>query len=155
MTRRSSIEIHHKDAGDTKTTASPASSHALPEPPAHCLARASEEASRPEGDGENRQRLCALKAVPDPANLLRATNTWTINVSANLLSLIDPMWLTNGRFRLTVTGTAPQGFVIQASTNLINWNSLSTNTLTASRFDYTNSGQTNTLKRFYRAYTPP
>jgi len=73
----------------------------------------------------------------------------------NQLSLTDPLWLGNGRFRLTVTGAAPQGFVIQASTNLMNWVSLSTNTLTANRFDYTNSGQTNTQHRFYRASAPP
>ena len=74
MTRLSSIENHHEDAGDTKTTASLASSHALPQPPARCLARAPEEASLPEGDGENWQRLRALKAVHDPANLLRCNH---------------------------------------------------------------------------------
>jgi hypothetical protein len=93
----------------------------------------------------------------DPANLLRATNTWsvTVNAASTLLSLIEPLWLTNNRFRLTVTGSAPQGFVIQASSNLINWVALSTNTLTGNRFDYTNFSQTNMVKRFYRAYTPP
>jgi len=93
----------------------------------------------------------------DPANLLRATNIWSVTVSSSPLSLYltEPLWLTNNRFRLTVTGTAPQGFVIQASSNLVNWDPLSTNSLTANRFDYTNSSLTNTLRRFYRAYTLP
>ena len=114
----------------------------------------------PASVGNGTQTIRAVVSDPtplvrtDPANLLRATNTWSVSVSINQLSLTDPLWLTNGRFRLTVTGAAPQGFVIQASTNLMNWVSLSTNTLTANRFDYTNSAQTNT-HRFYRACAPP
>jgi len=114
----------------------------------------------PASVGNGTQTIRAVVSDPtplvrtDPANLLRATNTWSVSVSINRLSLTDPLWLTNGRFRLTVTGAAPQGFVIQASTNLMNWVSLSTNTLTANRFDYTNSAQTNT-HRFYRACAPP
>ena len=90
----------------------------------------------------------------DPGNLLRGTNTWSVTISMNELGLIDPLFLSGGRFRLTVTGTASQGFVIQASTNLVNWAPVSTNNLSGGRFDYTNSSQTN-LQRFYRAYSPP
>ena len=91
----------------------------------------------------------------DPANRLRATNTWSVSANLNALTLKDPLFLSGGLFRLTVTGTAPQGFVIQASTNLVNWVPLSTNSLSGGRFDYTNSGQNNVQKRFYRAYSLP
>jgi hypothetical protein len=91
----------------------------------------------------------------DPASLLRATNTWYVSVSINELSLKDALWLPDGRFRLTVTGAAPQGFVIQTSMNSINWISLTTNSLSAGHFEYTNSGLSNVSYRFYRAYSPP
>jgi hypothetical protein len=91
----------------------------------------------------------------DPADLLRATNAWSVEVSINQLALNDARFLPDGRFRLTVTGAAPQGFVIQASTNLMNWVSLATNSLVAGRFDYTNAGLKNICYRFYRSYSPP
>ena len=90
----------------------------------------------------------------DPANRLRGTNTWSITISMDQLALIDPLLLSDGRFRLTVTGAAPQGFVIQSSTDLVNWAPLSTNSLSGGRFDYTNSSQAG-LQYFYRAYSPP
>ena len=91
----------------------------------------------------------------DAAGLLYGTNSWTVNISLNQLSLISAQDLPGNRFRVTVTGTAPQGFVIQASTNLANWISLSTNNLVGGQFDYTNSGLTNIPNRFYRTSSPP
>lgn len=91
----------------------------------------------------------------DPAGLLRSSNTWTLNVSLNNLSLIAPGYLSAGGFRFTVTGSAPQGFVIQASTNLSDWTPLSTNSLTGGRFDFTNGSPGNMQSRFYRALSQP
>jgi IgA Peptidase M64 len=91
----------------------------------------------------------------DLAGLLRSSNTWTLNVSLNNLSLIAPGYLSAGGFRFTVTGSAPQGFVIQASTNLSDWAPLSTNSLTGGRFDFTNGSPGNMQNRFYRALSPP
>jgi hypothetical protein len=91
----------------------------------------------------------------DPAKLLHATNTWSVSVSINQLSLQDALFLADGRFRLTATGAAPRGLVIEASTNLVNWVPISTNNLVGGRFDYTNSGQTSIPYRFYRAFSPP
>jgi hypothetical protein len=91
----------------------------------------------------------------DPGNRLRGTNTWSVTISINKLTLIDPVLLSDGRFRLTVTGAAPQGFVIQASTNLVTWLGLLTNSLSGGRFDYTNSNPTSLGQRYYRASSPP
>ena len=91
----------------------------------------------------------------DPSNLLKQTNTWNLNVSLNELTLVSAQYLSGSRFRFTVTGAAPQGFVIQSSTNFVNWSSLSTNTLTGGKFDYTNSGLINLTQRFYRTISPP
>ena len=91
----------------------------------------------------------------DPTGFLRSSNTWTLAISLASLSLVSPAYLSNGRFRCTVTGTAPQGFVMQASTNFTAWANLSTNTLTGDRFDFTNSGAGGIPWRFYRASSPP
>ena len=111
------------------------------------------------GNGTNQVRAIVHDPTPlvrnDPAKLLRGTNTWSVSVSLNQLSLNDAVFLSDGRFRLTVVGTAAQGFVIQASTNLVNWVSLVTTNLSAGRFDYTNSGLANIPYRFYRVYSPP
>lgn len=84
-----------------------------------------------------------------------ATNTWTLAVSLNELQIVSPAYLSGGRFRFTVTGAAPHGFVIQASTNFIQWARLSTNTLAGGKFDYTNSGLGSVPFRFYRTLSPP
>ncbi len=89
----------------------------------------------------------------DPAHLLRATNSWGVSISLNQLGLSNARVLSDGQFCFTVTGAAPQGFVIQGSTNLTHWDQLTTNYLSAGRLDYTNAGPTS--YRFYRAYAPP
>ena len=91
----------------------------------------------------------------DPTGLLKATNTWNLTLSLNDLALVSAQFLSSNRFRLTVTGAAPQGFVLQASTNLVNWTSLTTNVLSGGKFDYTNSSLTNLSRRFYRTVSPP
>ena len=91
----------------------------------------------------------------DPAGLLKATNIWNLTLSLNDLALVSAQYLASNRFRLTVTGTAPAGFVIQASTNFVTWTPLTTNSLSGGKFDYTNSSLTNFSFRFYRTISPP
>ncbi len=91
----------------------------------------------------------------DPTRLLCATNTWSATVSLNELRLTEPLYLSGGRFRLTVTGVAQQGFVIQASSNLTNWVKLTTNSLAEGKYDYTNGALDNTPFRYYRTVSPP
>jgi hypothetical protein len=71
------------------------------------------------------------------------------------MTLVSARVLTGGRFAFSVTGTAPRGFVLQASTNLLGWNSLSTNSLVGGRADFTNSDPTSFRRRFYRAQAVP
>lgn len=91
----------------------------------------------------------------DPTGLLKSTNTWNLSVSLNNLALVSAQYLSSNRFRVTVTGTAPAGFVIQASTNFVNWSPLTTNSLSSGKFDYTNANLTNFTFRFYRTVSPP
>jgi hypothetical protein len=111
------------------------------------------------GNGAHTVRAVVEDRTPlvrnDPGRLLTATNTWSVTVSLTELRLVAPLHLDGGRFRLTVTGTAPQGFVIQASTHLNNWVRLSTNQLSDGRFDWTNTGLSLVPFQFYRTVSPP
>lgn len=91
----------------------------------------------------------------DPTSELKQTNTWNLTISLHDLALVSARYLNTNRFRFTVTGSAPAGFVIQSSTNLMNWTPLATNTLTGGKFDFTNSNLTNLTRRFYRTISPP
>jgi hypothetical protein len=91
----------------------------------------------------------------DPSNLLSNSVTWTVNISLSQMTLVSSRALTGGCFAFSVTGTAPRGFVLQASTNLLGWNSLSTNWLVAGRADFTNSDPNSFRRRFYRAQAVP
>jgi len=91
----------------------------------------------------------------DPANLLSNSIAWTLTINLSELSLISPQWLSGDRFTFGVTGTAPQGFVLQASMNLLDWTSLSTNPLVGGKYNYTNSGASSFHYRFYRTRVTP
>ncbi|MBI5385178.1 MAG: hypothetical protein HZA90_10880 [Verrucomicrobia bacterium] len=92
----------------------------------------------------------------DPTNLLRQTLTWTTKVELPEVRLSSPVWLGNDRFTFRVTGSAPQGFSILASTNLTGgpWLALTTNFLANGQANYTNTTATNRW-RFFRARTLP
>jgi len=91
----------------------------------------------------------------DPTNLLSQTVTWALNVNIPQLRLDSPVRLAGGRFVFRVTGNAPQGFVIQSTTNFLSWARLATNSLVAGQFWYTNSTPSTNARSFYRAVTPP
>jgi hypothetical protein len=90
----------------------------------------------------------------DPTNLLSQTVSWTLAVNLPQLRLGSPLWLTGGQLSFLVSGNAPQGFVIQSSTNLLNWAPLGTNYLVAGQFWYTNS-PAGSPRKFYRATALP
>jgi hypothetical protein len=91
----------------------------------------------------------------DPTNLLSQTVAWTLNVSIPQLRLDSPRWLAGGQFAFRITGNAPQGFVIQSSTNFLSWLRLATNSLVAGQCWYTNFSAGTNAGSFYRAVTPP
>jgi len=91
----------------------------------------------------------------DPTNLLSQTNSWTLNVSIPHFRLDSPRWLKGGKFAFRIGGYAPEGVVVQSSTNLSNWGPVATNSLVAGQLWYTNSSASGSPRRFYRATTPP
>ncbi|MDB6108789.1 MAG: IgA Peptidase [Pedosphaera sp.] len=91
----------------------------------------------------------------DPSNLLSATVSWSVNISLRQVTIDSAHWLSGGQFYFRLSGGAPHGFVVQASTNLTSWTSLSTNNLVNGQFYFTNSGLANLSRRFYRALLLP
>jgi hypothetical protein len=89
----------------------------------------------------------------DPMNLLSQMVTW--NMGLPQLRLDSPLWLTGGLFAFRVAGYAPQGVVIQSSTNLSTWVPLATNSLLGGQLWRTNSAASSSSRTFYRAVTPP
>jgi hypothetical protein len=67
------------------------------------------------------------------------------------VSFTAPGFFTNGMFELQLSGVPGQTFVIQTSTNLVDWIPLLTNVPAASPFSVTVVGASNNLSRFYRA----
>jgi endoglucanase len=55
-------------------------------------------------------------------------------------------------FGFNLTGSTGNSFIIQASTNFVNWNSLQTNT---APFNFTDTSAGSYTARFYRAVSPP
>ncbi len=91
----------------------------------------------------------------DPNNLLAQIVKWSASVSLPQLQLDSPLMLAGGSFAFWITGNAPQGFVIQGSTNLVDWIPLRTNFLSAGKYGYTNSNAGSFPERYFRAMTPP
>lgn len=63
--------------------------------------------------------------------------------------LINPTWLTNGQFRFRLTGTSGERYVIQSSSNLVQWDARLTNSVPL--FDYVDPSASNGVHRSYRA----
>ena len=91
----------------------------------------------------------------DPSNTLSQTLTWTVTVTQPQLQLTAPRWLVPDAFTFRVTGVAPQGFAILASTNLVDWQAVATNFLVNGSYDYTNASGLDWSRQFFRAVTPP
>ena len=69
---------------------------------------------------------------------------------------LTPLGFTAQRaFRLRLTGQPAMHFTLQASSNLLSWIPLVTNTSAGGTFDYTDSKSTNAPRRFYRALMLP
>ena len=90
----------------------------------------------------------------DPDGRLRDSVTWALDVNITELRLLSPQRLPGGQFTFDIAGNAPHGFIIQASTNLAHWTSLSTNTLTNGMLHYTNAASSDS-RRFYRTTSIP
>ena len=77
---------------------------------------------------------------------------WLDQVSYSVPTFsISGMRLTNGVFFFNLNGTAGQQLSVQSSTNLTQWTTRVTSTLTSSTTNYTDLTPSNTPAQFYRA----
>lgn len=76
-----------------------------------------------------------------------------VTVVSNVVSIVasDTGKLANGAFKLTLEVPTGSNIVVQASSDLSHWSSLSTNTATSSSMTFTDSAAATISCRFYRA----
>jgi trimeric autotransporter adhesin len=74
---------------------------------------------------------------------------WNEQINLNIPQLLDPEWPANGPFRVRLSGISGQINIIQASTNLITWTPILTNT--TGIYDFTDPNSISNRSRFYRA----
>lgn len=82
-------------------------------------------------------------------------NGYVNSVTASALYQVQPMYFTsagfsNGVFQIGFAGASGSNYVLQGSTNLSTWTSLSTNTAPANFFNLIDPTATNFAYRFYR-----
>ena len=92
--------------------------------------------------------------IVDPNYQGSTTNTLFINPATPTITTLQPATLTSaacsgGQFSFTVAGLTGRQYVVQASTNLIDWDSVQTNT---APFLFTDTAASNFNQRFYRTY---
>ena len=91
----------------------------------------------------------------DPDKGLSQIINWIVAVENVALNLDSAGFLPDGNFSFRVTGNAPHGFVIQSSTNFLDWNSLTTNFLVNGGFVFTNASPAVLSEQFFRAVAAP
>ena len=94
------------------------------------------------------------------ANAFEAGFTNSVAVSgqfkvATNLVFSAPGYLSNGTFQVQFTATPGLTYILQSSTNLNTWVSLSTNTPASSPFLWVDPAATNSAYQFYRVIQAP
>jgi hypothetical protein len=69
--------------------------------------------------------------------------------------VLENIKLIGAQFVISVSGLSGQTIVLQSSSDLHNWLSLATNTLTSDSWNYTNNAPPNVSGQFYRAWLLP
>jgi len=82
------------------------------------------------------------------------------SVAASALFQVQPLYFTSqavlpgGQFQLGFSGVTGSNYVLEATTNFINWTPLSTNTALTNPFNFFDAGASNYPYRFYRVQQP-
>lgn len=106
------------------------------------------------GNLENDAIVSSDTSDPNPDDNLATTTVVVGTVTPPQLS--GSLSGTGGAFQFTVTGQSGQSYIIQASTNLVNWAPIFTNQSPyASPFTFVDPNATNYVNRFYRVVTGP
>ena len=93
-----------------------------------------------DGGGASLHRLSAVGSGNDPSN-------WGV---AALATLAGTVLESSGAFRIRCEGTSGVDWIVQTSTNLLDWRSLATNPIINGSLDFIDDQATNYSLRFYR-----
>jgi hypothetical protein len=94
------------------------------------------------------------------ANAFEAGYTNSVAVSG-MFTILPQLFFTkpgafsNGVFLMQLSGTPNQNYVLQASTDMVQWSSISTGTPVATPFNFTDPDATNYPSRYYRVHLQP
>jgi hypothetical protein len=69
--------------------------------------------------------------------------------------ILTPISYSNGQFKVQVSGTVGPDYVIVASSNLVQWSDLFTNSSPATPFQFTDTNNSPFRNRFFRARLQP
>ena len=86
---------------------------------------------------------------------LSATNSFSVSVNPVAQPTTSAASYANGQFSLTVNGDTGPDYIIQTSTNLVNWQSLLTNSSPAVPFVFTDTNAAAAPVQFYRVLLGP
>ncbi|HTV42364.1 MAG TPA: carboxypeptidase regulatory-like domain-containing protein [Candidatus Sulfotelmatobacter sp.] len=95
--------------------------------------------------------VSAVTGSGSTSSLVVATVVPPSNVVSSNAMIVTPQVLANGNFQFGLQGLEGQTYVVQTSTNLVNWTSVYTNT---GPFIFTDSNTANYSQRFYRVVMP-
>lgn len=76
-------------------------------------------------------------------------------IQASVAPLVLTSQPLNGEFQLTISGLAGSSYILQSSTNLVDWTDLSTNTLAGTQTNYVDTAVSQFSARFYRTISLP
>ncbi len=86
---------------------------------------------------------------------LSATQTFNVTVNLPAPPTIQPASFTNGQFSFNITGASGPDYLVQASTNLINWITIATNNAPTPPFLWSDPDTNLFTRRFYRILLAP
>jgi len=92
----------------------------------------------------------SLTFTPAAAAVVKISGT----VNANTLAITDWVYTTTNGFSLTLQSSSKQNGLIQVSTNLTSWETLTNFTGTNAPLNFRDPAATNSSQRFYRAVSP-
>jgi hypothetical protein len=94
--------------------------------------------------------------VTNVAGSIASTNVFlTVSAGASAPPQLSNSVFSNGVFSLTINGNSGPDYIVQASTNLTDWNGIFTNHSPTPPFNWSDSNASNFDRRFYRVRLGP
>src|SRR6185437_14094588 len=103
----------------------------------------------------NTTNLISIKAQNNATPGLSATQTFTVTVNAVALPVMSSTSLSNGTFGFQINGNGGMNYLIQSSTNLLDWNTIDTTNPLSLPFQWTDTNSATDGLRFYRVLLGP